>query len=222
MLDLTNLFLSGLTTSKYSPKEVVTLLKQYIGHQDWFISGSFANRRIKEPRDVDVYFLTQEALTVAKHALKEFLSTSTRNADTIFLPEINIPIQLISRNTGRPAEVFRHFDLNVCKRALLPNGDYLRDPTANDPISIQNVNYDTFNRFLKYHYNLDEYRSLALNGKKVIDTYIEDCSILTGYYKSNEKTQITNKRMFEVFKEETPLRDYLLEQANKYAPELLI
>lgn len=206
-----------------STYDVIQALKSWIGHDNWFISGSFANKKVDSFNDIDVFFYTEEELLAAQKNAGNTGVYKTTNAATVSkVPGIDVSVQLIKTRTGTPKEVFKGFDLNVCKKALLPNNTYVIDENSDNPIKICNVSSNTFKRYVNYHYKLNEYLFIQDRAKKVIDTYISDHTMLRLYYDNKEELMQTNVAMFNAFIVEDCLQQYLIEQATMHAPELLV
>lgn len=207
---------------------IIALLNDTIPHKNWFISGSAANTKIKDPGDVDVFFLTEQDYVVAYNVLNSMTTTcefsvgNTLNASTFVIGNSILPIQLIKKIFGSPDEVFDSFDINVCKKAVLPDGKHVQDITADFMPQITNPGGHTFTRYFKYidRLGLQSYRYVL--GKEAIDNYIEDTTPVHYYYCTEEVSTQLNKDLFSTAKNYLELRDYLYDQTQKRAPELLI
>ena len=197
-------------------------LTKFIGHNRWFIAGSSANTAIKTPKDIDIFFYTKEDFeeavnNIAKQSTYAYI---TPNAHTYY--SMQKPVQLICKYFGTPEEVFDTFDLNVCKKAILPQNICISDPTSDQPLHIAKINYDTFSRFFKYVMYLGQKKDLPILGKSLVDKYISDSSIVEEYYDKKMRKAPVNQLMFTEMMKFYSLRDYVKEQALLHAPELLI
>lgn len=203
---------------------VLQRLRHLIGHENWFISGSFANPVVDEPSDIDIYFHTEDDFNRAIVHLndKKHHMYYTNNAVTFAHPHTGEMIQLICKKFGYPLDIFETFDLNVCKKAIRSRGTFIEANSASSALHISMASSSTFHRYIKYMnrygYTTGEVERM---GKKVIDTYISDNSMIECYYgKTTNKP--CNLLMYQAFKKCTPLKQYLNEQALKHAPELLV
>lgn len=208
-------------------KKILKRLSHYIGHDNWFISGSFANHKIKHPNDIDIFFYTEEdykktlvRITNDKVGLGGYVTYSTDNALTIY--DGDNTIQFVHKNFGTPQEIFNTFDLNVCKVAVLPNGNVIKDPTANEDLQITQVNSQTFRRYFKYVNRLYGASKINEYGKWLIDNYIEDGSICSEYYLDELVNVPTNVILLNSVKEYDILNEYAFKQAVLKAPEILM
>lgn len=228
-------------------KRLLDTLSSFIGHTDWFIAGSFATPQVTTPSDIDVYFYTEvdydnavrrlrafEAATPKKIDLKSIyactnqLSTThiTNNAVTFTHPDINLPVQLICRNVGTVKEILDGFDLNVCKHAILPDGTICSDKEASLPLKICNINAHTFKRIIKYtsYLGVQDVSGIFMS---LIDKYVADSSMLEDYYSDDGSTVPVNETLHNAINtlprgKYADVVQYLSEQTEKYAPELLI
>lgn len=226
---------------------VLTTLSEYIGHDYWFIAGSYAVPEVQEPSDIDVYFLTQEVLDHALQRLSgpevdpndPFVHTSnafiTDNAVSTYIGHLSKPVQFIKKHVGLPHEVLKHFDINVCKQAILPDGSRYVDPLALEPLHICELNICTFRRVFKYANYLGYSTPSTRFGREaplydtgfvhyLIDNFIQDSRIIEDYYDDVELKQPTNRCLYEAVHahaSETQIA-YLNQQAEIHAPELLL
>ena len=227
-------------TRQEERSRVLSVLQNFIGHEGWFISGSYANPNIptRQISDVDVFFYDEECfnLAVAKIPTKPPIASMFNNripnthitnetscAVSLRLENIDFPVQFIKVNFGTPKEIFEGFDLNVCKWAILSNGKYTRHPDANGPLHVTKVNGATFTRFIKYIHKLQLYSSNNYLLKTLVDDYIEDDTIVVGYYEDDKPTTV-NAQLMQVLTDTELVWDksYLVNQARERAPELLI
>lgn len=225
-MDLKPLF-KPINPSKALSRSMEFLNKE-IPHKNWFISGSVANTRIKDPGDIDVFFLTEQDYIAAHAALSaltsiyQYQDTLTPNAATFNTSRVHLPVQLIKKTFGTTEEVFNSFDINACKKAILPDGTRIQHVTANSIPQVVKPGAATFKRYFNYIDRLNLLSHRYVLGKEAIDKYIEDSTIVDCYY-GNQKLQITvNKELFIAAEECKELRAYLYEQAQERAPELLI
>lgn len=197
----------------------------------WFISGSYANRDVEDPRDIDVYFenprLQRRIFDEVLHTHNRTLSVikETHLSVTVDVDHIRIPIQLIKR-TGNYLDIMEDFDLNVCKKALFTNGEYWEHPEANKPLHVCKFNYYTTERFFKYlerYHTRTEYKQMLTEvSKKFITTHITNDSIVNDYYGGTNHESTANQKVFDYFYEITDMRSFLISTAMEHAPELLI
>lgn len=200
-------------------------LKHIIGHNNWFISGSFANSVVDEPSDIDIYFYTENDFNravahVNKH--NKYQQYYSNNAVTFAHPNTGEIVQLIHKNFGYPLDIFKTFDLNVCKKAIRSDGTFIEANSAKEALHITDASSSTFHRYMKYlnRYNFST-GEIERMGKGIIDKYIADTSMVECYYgKTTNKP--CNLLMYQAFKKCAPLKQYLNEQALEHAPELLV
>lgn len=223
---------SSLTKSMYDKdsitlSEVLDFLNRRIGHNRWYIAGSYANPKIISPNDIDIFFYHERDYEQARTTFHNYLNSksamySTHNADSMYMEAICMPIQLIRRHFGPPSKVFQTFDLNVCKWAILPNGTRKVDPTARNGLTIERINCGTFSRYFKYVGRLNLADKIPELGKELIDTYMADDTLIEEYYQETTTKIPVNKALFDNVRNFHTLEDYALEQAAIHAPELLI
>lgn len=223
-----------LMNAGYKPNEtqVLNIITRICdSRHGWFISGSYANRKITSPNDIDVYFendrimleVIERLKTESKHC-NVYLTGESALSITVMPKGWDILIQFI-KLTGTVTEVLDRFDLNVCKKVLLPNGEYYEHPRSNLPLNIDTINYHTFSRFFKYLYRLnpDIHQEEVLTlSKKLIDTFIDSNDLITGYYGGEHCKSTINEQLYNYFKEDTEIKPYLIESALKHSPGLLI
>jgi hypothetical protein len=205
-------------------------IHKLIGHDNWFISGSFANPLLLNPNDIDVFFNTKADYesAVAHVAMlyaanKDLVSDEvTTNAATFYLRQISLPVQFIRKSFGTVEEIFNGFDLNVCKKALLPDGTLVVHESSNQELRVESVSYDTFTRYFKYANRLYERKEITRLGKRLIDTFIGDGTMVEAYYFHHNILSMTNANMFKEVCHIDSLRTYAYEQARIHAPELLV
>lgn len=213
------------TTSEPKSKDIggiVKLLRAFIGHDNWFIAGSYANPNIKyrNCNDLDVFFHTEKDFLKVKLDPKVIFN-ETKFAITVHVDKIFLPVQLVNVCFGDPKEIFKEVDLNICKHAVLSNGLRTSHPSTRQPMAIVNPNARSFSRIVKYVGKMgfkDKEAKKVL--KNVVDTYIEDSSILPIFYDGENPTP-ANIAMFEALRH-TQIFPYLLKQAELKSPELLI
>ena len=149
--------------------DVLTIhnLLQSAPTREWYIAGgSVATPNDFE--DIDVFISTDAAFQL----MFSFMSTTfekvyeTSNAITYLYTAATktITIQLI-RYAYPVQEQLERFDLNVCRKALLPDGSIYSHPTSSLPLYVAGViGYNTPQRFCKY---LD--RTGSFDESKLID-----------------------------------------------------
>jgi len=214
--------------------ETLKKLKDLIPNENWFVSGSFANPNVENPNDIDIYFLSygdfREAVYSFSYCAQWIFSRGSKNASE-WTPQSGSPfalnVQLIRKVFGTPEEVFESFDLNLCKRAILPNGIRVVSPEATkNPYTLSNISAGTYSRLIKYlkrnNPRVDAFQVL----KRVVDQNIEDYSLVEEYYEdtgySTGMTLPSNIIMYKTFSEVKVISSYLLEQTKLRVPELLI
>ena len=218
--------------NKPEPSTVLNLLARLFGtRKGWFISGSYANRDVENPRDIDVYFEDSELQRyIFNGVLCSYPETfsviaETHLSITIDIATIGIPIQLIKR-TGSYLHIVEDFDLNVCKKVLFTNGEYWEHPAVTEPLHVCKFNYDTTERFFKYlersHTRAEYKRMLPEVSKKFIITHITNDSIVNDYYGGTDHESTVNQKVFDYFYEIIDMRSFLISTAMEHAPELLI
>ena len=211
-------------------EEVLKTLKAVIGHEEWFIAGSYAHPKVKRPSDIDVFFYTKEGCIAGTDSAKSYVSDSDRSfathssedADSFYITGADSVVQLIKRHTGTPQEVMSRFDLNVCKRAILSNGKKTTAPGALDNLKIDSLNHGTFKRYFKYVNYLGLKDSIDLRVNSLVDRYIEDSTIIEGYYDGKKLSAPTNQVLLEAIIKHKSNTTYVYDQARLRAPELLI
>jgi hypothetical protein len=233
----------GSVFSRARKEEVITAvseLTKLIGKDGWFISGSFAHPDITDHRDVDIFFYTEEAFHKANTLLDIEInktppggslfdsfsnSYSTENAISYnHLLKAAPNIQLIKCNFGTVADIFDTFDLNVCKKAILPDFSHITGKMSTAELYICKPSYDTFARVIKYAYRLYDYKEVTIILRKIINQYIDKDEIITGYYGGEIKSGPTNVCLYNSFRALTDqtIQTYLTFKTKKHAPELLI
>lgn len=207
--------------------DTIAYLRKLIGHDNWFISGSYAQPNIKYPNDIDIFFHTKRDFTVAcdNCQLVTRNSITTHNALTFSPQSTALPVQFVKKHFGSVTEIFDTFDLNVCKYAVYPNGTHYYHFTAQEPLYICKIDKETFNRYLKYlkYLSYSGEKPTLKDVKHLIDSYISDTNLLEDYYNDRLAKTPVNHALFDAFKcVSTEIRQYLTQQAIIYAPELLI
>lgn len=210
-------------------REVVSILKDAIGHENWFIAGSFAVPKIKKPNDIDIFFPTEEDCTagienVERHVKGSmgYISSISADASSYNIPKLPRIVQLVTKHYGKVDRIFDEFDLNVCKRAILPNGKRIVDRSAREELKITRINHQTFQRYFKYLNRLGREEERVPLGKALVDKYIEDTTMIDEYYDGNHIVMPANQALFETLHESDAFGAYVCEQARVRAPELLI
>lgn len=215
-----------MTIRKQPISTVLDILKNVIGHSDWFIAGSYAIPKVKTPNDIDVFFLSPDKYPFSEEYLSAnkdiFILNISENAVTLRIVGIEHIVQFVTCRTGTVEEIFSEFDLNICKRAILPNGKRVVDSTARKKLYISKCNIDTFNRYFKYLNAYDNPKVLDRHAVKLIDIYIGDTTILEEYYEDHHFIEATNKLLFDKIMSLHVARDYLLEQTKLISPEILL
>ena len=214
--------------NKRTIEKLLHTLRILIGHDNWCIAGSYAALQIKSPNDIDVFFHTEEdcvaglASAYAVDPGAKDTEYETNNAVSMYFDSISLPVQFIRKHFGKAEEVIDTFDLNICKRAILPDGTSIACPSAYEELHISNVTASTFTRYFKYIGRLGKEKDIPTLGKTIIDTYIGDSTMVEDYYNENRPTLPTNLAMFETVCAFSTIKDYAYEQAAIHAPELLI
>lgn len=124
----------------------------------WFISGGSAVYH--NATDIDIYFTTEASfnavnklcISTCKH------SHTTDNAITYttkpnpFGSVRSKPIQLVKRQFVPIPLMLADFDLNVCRKAILPNGRIFALPESNHPLQLDlaNLRSNSAQRFIRY------------------------------------------------------------------------
>ncbi len=206
--------------------DMLCKLRQYLGSEGWFISGSFANPRIKYYKDIDVYFYNKEKY---KASIKRCMLIKTRGdystcSSTFFGIIGSKPVQLIHMHFGTPEEIFESIDINVCKQAVLPDGTRIKHSTADDPIKIVKVSPNSFTRLRKYIYRYKlSHRDATNILLECIDDHIHNDEVMFDYYTGKMSKYPINHHMYQMIKRtDSIVTDYFTEQALKHAPELLL
>lgn len=219
------------TASKRPPTADVLdcITKLSGGTTGWFISGSYANKGIESPKDIDVYF---ENTTILCNTIDNIKSSSydinsiVENSLSFSFSHKDLPLRIqLIKKIGTPLEVLERFDLNVCKKVLFSNGTYWEHPDSLYPLSILKFNYDTVNRFFKYHRRLypeSTEKEVVDISKRLIDTFIGNNSLVIDEYLDSSKVSTVNNQIFEYFIHDTAIKPYLIEAALRHSPDLLI
>lgn len=153
---------------------------------DWFIAGGSATTF--NSNDVDLYFTT-EASYLAVQALFTSLYREpfeTPNALSYSIPKF-VQVQLIHRQFAPIPTILADFDLNVCRKAILPSGQLFTLPEANHPLylDLSNIRSNSISRYLKYLSrgfisSHTQFEALVHHLISTLDT------IAPGYYDDNE------------------------------------
>ncbi len=207
---------------------ITNYLSQLIGHDSWFIAGSFADKEIDFPSDIDIFFYTEEAFldavsNITKNSplmMKD--SNTTSNAISMYDEHLDYYVQLIKRNFGTTEEIFDKFDINVCKKAIKSDGTRKAHPSSHSPLRIDMVNAGTFRRYFKYAMRKGLKDEIPRLGKELVDMYIQNDTIVNDYYDEKDSSIPVNRAMFKAVCDFYTVKDYAHEQAAIHAPELLI
>ena len=217
-------------------EQLLTKLKKVIGHDRWFISGSYAVQEVEYPNDVDVYFLDEDALNIAldsltnkesniyKNPFFQFPYYETINSVNVYSIHPKIPVQFVKKYTGSVEDILTDFDLNICKQVIYPDGTYYKHPSAVLPLQVIKPKAETFDRVYKYIERLQKTFNVC-DVKQIIDDNIDDSELLEHYYGLDElMCKPKNQWLFNAvmcFGSQEDM-DYLRKQAEVHAPELLI
>ena len=117
-------------------------------------------------------------------------------------------------------EVFKTFDINVCKKAITSKGLYLEDPSVYDKLTLLNASSNSFQRFFKYSYIYNK-KDFVTAGNLIIDKYINNTTPVACYYTETKYTA-TNLLLYNVFSKHGCFSKYMQEQAKIHTPEFLI
>lgn len=212
-------------TRKLQRQKTVKLLKTLLGNSGWFISGSFANLAVSAPNDIDIFFYSEleylQAVAKVKAIVDEDYILNSPYAFSFYIEEITLPVQLINKHFGTPEEVFNTFDLNICKRCILPDGSYYEDKEAQKPLTINNINHGTFTRYIKYLKRTNN-DTITTYVHTLIDTYIGNNNIVDEYYGEKHIQLPVNMLLFNQIKMYNDYSSYLYKKASEEAPELLL
>lgn len=173
------------------------LPKDMFNIPDWFIAGgSVASSSFS---DIDVYFQTETAYNETLNLFKDnyiFLFQS-ENAVSFKLPSTNAwiepspcVIQLIRRSFQPIDNILTDFDINVCRKAILPSGKLFTLPEANHPLQVDlsNLRANTASRFIKYTQR--GFITHTLHFEELIHHLIADLDVeLPGYYDNTTQTR---------------------------------
>jgi len=212
---------------KQSAQQAIEVIRRLIGDSGWFIAGSFADVGIKNPSDIDIFFHTEEAYNDAYSRIKAASDNvamhvgATKNASTAYLKHVRLPIQLVKKHFGLPGKIFDTFDLNVCKKAITPQGRRINHPSSFEELKIVKINSGTFSRYFKYM----GYKGVTnknIRAMELVDTYIANSTIVEDYYGNEKIVAPINKLMLTAVCTLTKMGTYAQEQAKIHAPELLI
>lgn len=125
---------------------------------NWFIAGGAVAS--SSFTDIDIYFSTQTAYDAVLPLFKEHYSILLETENAIsFIPKpsnvflsSSLTIQLIHRSFQPIPLILADFDLNVCRKAILPSGKLFTLPESNHPLQVDltNLRANTASRFIKY------------------------------------------------------------------------
>ena len=162
---------------------------------NWFIAGGSATS--SSFSDIDIYFSTQAAYDAVLPLFKEHqLILQTENAISFKLPRTNAwlepsssTIQLIHRSFQPIPLILADFDLNVCRKAILPSGKLFTLPESNHPLQVDlsNLRANTASRFIKYVER--GFITHTLRFEELIHHLIANLDVeLPGYYANTTQT----------------------------------
>lgn len=209
-------------------KGIVSQLNKLLGHDEWFIAGSFAMKAVKHPGDIDIFFYSEDAFLRAINTIKlsdpDLLKEAydTGNALSIQSGKIGWSIQLIKKHFGTIDEILNTFDLNICKKAITSDGDRKAHRASYETLRIDRVNVGTFKRYFKYVMRMGLKDQIPERGKQLVDRFIGDNTMVDDYYNKEVKSIPVNKALLQEIKNFHTVRDYAYQQAAVHAPELLI
>lgn len=225
-----NLFIDSEQKTRY-----ITKLAEIFGTSvNWFLAGSFANEKVINPNDIDLYFYSEGNYRQAKslfdkHPKCRFMVKS-KFAETYDVKGIEIPVQFITKLFGQPQQIFDSMDINVCKQAILPNHNHVADVTAFESLQLTEVSIDSFSRYLKYYQRYHPKRNLDKAFCYLFETYLEDDSFVTSYYTNQPPMQV-NKVLYTLFNTHKKygttymsrrVQEYILGLVHTHTPELLL
>lgn len=143
-------------TFSYLPAEIFPI-------PGWFIAGGAAT--CSNPSDIDIYFTSSTAFERVNSIFaaqydtpytSENAITYTTKRNTASSRKLTThgykPIQLVIRQFAPIPTIIADFDLNICRRAILPNGTLFTLPEANYPLylDIPNLRSNSAGRYIKY------------------------------------------------------------------------
>lgn len=230
MSTLAKSFISSAATRRQEQTETLAFLNDKLGSTGWFIAGSYAHPDIEYPSDVDVFFTTEAGFNSAETIIDTVVHNSKYNpapyvspdATTYHIAQSAMRLQLIKKHFGTVDQILSGFDLNACKRAIMPNGTVITHPTADQSLHIAKVNAGTFKRYFKYINYLKLKNEIPERGRELIDKYIKDDRYIEEYYDGKDISTTVNKSLLKVVSQFHSLKPYAHQQALIHAPELLI
>lgn len=117
----------------------------------WFIAGGAATSI--NSNDVDIYFTTETSYLAVQTLFTSLYREpfETPNALSYATPNFR-QVQLIHRQFSPIPEILADFDLNVCRKAILPSGQLFTLPESNHPLylDLTNIRSNSISRYLKY------------------------------------------------------------------------
>lgn len=140
----------------YDVAHIFSLLpKPIFSIPNWFIAGGAAT--YSSPSDIDIFFTTEDSF----NAVNDLCSTSMQHVFTsdnaiTYKTDASWPspiqIQLVKRQFVPISLILADFDLNVCRKAILPNGRLFSLPEANHPLQLDlaNLRANSAQRFIRY------------------------------------------------------------------------
>lgn len=173
---------------------------------NWFIAGgSVASSSFS---DIDIYFSTQTAYDAVLPLFKEHysiqfetenaISFTYKSSPSAWLEPSNCVIQLIHRSFQPIPLILADFDLNVCRKAILPSGKLFTLPESNHPLQVDlsNLRANTASRFIKYVER--GFITHTLHFEELIHHLIANLDVeLPGYY--HNTTQTCFQSLFKLY-----------------------
>ena len=127
----------------------------------WFIAGGSAC--YESPTDIDLYFTSEASFLAVKAIFTSVgrLGFTSDNAEsyTYSKPTVLLGVfsattkfQLIIRKFAPVLDILADFDLNVCRKAILPDRSYVSLPESNHPLylDLNHIRANSSQRLIKY------------------------------------------------------------------------
>ena len=161
----------------------------------WFISGGSAVYH--NATDIDIYFTTEASFnavndlcaSVYKHSHTTDNAITYTTTSNLFGSTASKPIQLVKRQFVPIPLMLADFDLNVCRKAILPDGRIFALPESNHPLQLDlaNLRSNSAQRFIRYIER--GFITHTLRFEELIHHLIANLDVeLPGYYDSLTST----------------------------------
>ena len=187
----------------------------------WFIAGGSAC--YESPTDIDLYFTSESAFLAVKAIFTSIASLdfTTTNAESYTYSPArsrSTKFQLIIRKFAPVADILADFDLNVCRKAILPDRSYISLPESNHPLylDLNHIRANSPQRLIKYLQR--GFLSHTLRFEDLIHHLIANPdTIAEGYYDSVE--QPYSNLLYRLYSH-PPLASTIACIIDSYSPDI--